>query len=208
MSQLFEIHPVNPQRRLIRQAAELLRDGALIAYPTDSCYAFGWLLDAREPLTRVTRLRQTDKRHVFTLVCRDLAEIATYARVDNSQYRLLRAATPGPYTFILAASRQLPRRLHNPRRKTVGIRVPDHPVAQALLAELDAPLLSSTLLLPDSDPPLPLNDAADIVERLGGELDLILDAGACGVEPSTVIDLTCQPPQVLRQGKGSTDGLL
>lgn len=205
MSQYLRIHPDNPQPRLIRRAVTELRDGGLIAYPTDSSYAFGWTIDNKTAAERVARLRQVDRDHVFTLVCRDLSEIAVYARVDNAQYRLLRSATPGPYTFVLQASRGLPRRLHSPRRKTVGIRVPDHPVVAALLGELGEPVMSSTLSLPDAE--LPMNDPELIDERLGAQLDLIIDAGACGVEPTTVVDLTEQPPQVLRRGRGDVGAL-
>ena len=200
MSQRLQVHPVNPQPRLIRQAAELIRDGSLIVYPTDSGYAFGWHIGNRDVAERLQRIRQTGKDHNFTLVCRDLSEIATYARIENSTYRLLRAHTPGAYTFILRATREVPRRLQNPKQQTVGIRVPDHPVPLALLAELGEPLMSSTLILPDHD--LPLADPDEIWEILCSRIDLLIDSGNCGLDPTTVVDLTGDYPQVLRQGSG------
>lgn len=200
MSQRLQIHPVNPQQRLIRQAAEQIRGGGLIVYPTDSGYAFGWHIGDRDAAERLQRLRQTGKDHNFTLVCRDLSEIATYARVENPTYRLLRAHTPGAYTFILQATREVPRRLQNPKLQTVGIRVPDHPVPLALLAELGEPLMSSTLILPDQD--IPLADPDDIWEALSGRIDLLIDSGNCGLDPTTVVDLTGSYPRVLRQGRG------
>jgi len=201
MSQYFVIHPANPQRRLISQAAEIVRDGGVIAYPTDSCYALGCHLGDKDAMTRLRRIRQVDENHHFTVMCRDLSEIATFARVDNAQYRLLKALTPGSYTFILEGTRELPRRLLHPRRKTIGLRVPDHPVAQALLAELNEPLLSTTLILPDDE--APLNEATDIRARLERDLDLVMDAGPCGVEPTTVVDLTGGTVEIVRKGKGS-----
>jgi tRNA threonylcarbamoyl adenosine modification protein (Sua5/YciO/YrdC/YwlC family) len=200
MSQRLQIHPVNPQQRLIRQAAEQIRGGGLIVYPTDSGYAFGWHIGDRDAAERLQRIRQTGKDHNFTLVCRDLSEIATYARVENPTYRLLRAHTPGAYTFILQATREVPRRLQNPKLQTVGIRVPDHPVPLALLAELGEPLMSSTLILPDQD--IPLADPDDIWEALSGRIDLLIDSGNCGLDPTTVVDLTGSYPRVLRQGRG------
>ena len=200
MAQFFQIHPVNPQARLIRQAVAILRDGGLIAYPTDSSYALGWTMDNKQAVERVERIRQTDRDHVFTLVCRDLSDIATYARVDNAQYRLLKAATPGPFTFILSATRELPRRLANPKRRTVGIRVPDHPIAIALLAELGEPMMSSTLILPGD--PLPLTEADEVRDRLARQVELVIDGGVCDTDPTTVLDLTGEAPEVLRQGKG------
>lgn len=200
MSQRFQIHPVNPQSRLIRQAAEVIRGGGLVVYPTDSGYAFGWHIGDRDAAERLQRIRQTGKGHNFTVVCRDLSEIATYARIDNPTYRLLRAHTPGPYTFILQATREVPRRLQNPKKQTVGIRVPDHPVPLALLAELGEPLMSSTLILPDHD--LPLADPDDIWDAVSGCVDLLIDSGNCGLDPTTVIDLTGSYPQLLRQGRG------
>lgn len=201
MSQYFVIHPDNPQRRLISQAAEIVRDGGVIAYPTDSCYALGCHLGDKDAMVRLRRIRQVDDSHHFTVMCRDLSEIATFARVDNAQYRLLKALTPGSYTFILEGTRELPRRLLHPRRKTIGLRVPDHPVAQALLAELNEPLLSTTLILPGDEEPL--NEATDIRARLERDLDLVMDAGPCGVEPTTVVDLTGGTVEIVRKGKGS-----
>ncbi|MEZ5561868.1 MAG: L-threonylcarbamoyladenylate synthase [Gammaproteobacteria bacterium] len=200
MSQRFQVHPLNPQHRLIRQAAELIRGGSLVVYPTDSGYAFGWHIGDRAAAERLQRIRQTGKDHNFTLVCRDLSEISSYARIDNPTYRLLRAHTPGAYTFILRATREVPRRLQNPKRQTVGIRVPDHPVPLALLAELGEPLMSSTLILPDQA--LPLADPDDIWEALAGRIDLLIDSGHCGLDPTTVVDLTGSYPEVLRQGRG------
>lgn len=202
MTQRFHIHPDNPQHRLVVQAVAILRGGGLIAYPTDSCYAFGCQMGARDAVGRIERIRHTDKHHNFTLVCRDLSEIATYARVEDWAYRLLRAHTPGPYTFVLAATRDVPRRLQNPRRRTIGLRVPDHPVPRAILQELGEPLISSTLLLPGDD--VPVTDPDDIYDRLHGQVDLVIDSGNCGVEPTSVIDLTTGYPRVLRQGRGDT----
>jgi len=201
VAQYFVVHPVNPQRRLVRQAADIVRDGGLIAYPTDSCYALGCRLGDAKALGRLRRLRGMDEKHHLTLMCRDLSEIASYAIVDNVQYRLLKAATPGAYTFILRATREVPRRLLHPRRKTIGVRVPDHVVAHALLAELGQPMLSATLaLLGEATPP---SDAEAIRTALEHDLDLVIDGGSCGVLPTTVIDLTTDVPQVLRRGKGS-----
>ena len=200
MSQLFELHPRNPQQRLIRQAVAIVRAGGLIVYPTDSCYALGCHIGDKDALERIRRIRNADRHHHFTLVCRDLSEIARYARVDNAQYRFLRAHTPGPFTFLLAATRETPRRLQNPRRRTIGIRVPDHPVPQLLLAELGEPLMSSTLLLPGD--PQPLTNAHEIRDRLQHEVEVVLDGGDCGIEPTTVIDLAVDPPAVVRSGKG------
>ena len=201
MAQYFLVHPVNPQRRLVRQAADIVRGGGLIAYPTDSCYALGCRLGDAKALGRLRRLRGMDEKHHLTLMCRDLSEIAAYAIVDNVQYRLLKAATPGAYTFILRATREVPRRLLHPRRKTIGVRVPDHVVAHALLAELGQPMLSATLTLPGAA--IPPSDAQAIRAALEHDLDLVIDGGSCGVLPTTVIDLTTDVPQVLRRGKGS-----
>lgn len=200
MSQLFEIHPQNPQMRLIRRAAEIIREGGVIVYPTDSCYALGCHLGDKTAMARIRRIREADRHHHFTLVCRDLSEIAHYARVDNSQYRLLRKHTPGPYTFLLQATRETPKRLQNPRRRTIGIRVPDHPVPRLLLTELDEPIMSSTLLLPGDD--VPLTNAQDIQSRLEGVIDVVLDGGDCGVEPTTVVDLAGDAPRIIRRGRG------
>lgn len=205
MAQFFSIHPDNPQPRLIRQAVEIVRAGGLIVYPTDSCYAVGCHIGDKAAMERMRVLRGVDARHHFSLVCRDLAEIAVYAQIDNRQFRLLKSATPGSYAFILAASREVPKRLQHPKRRTIGLRVPDHPVARALLAELGEPLLSSTLQLPGDE--MPLNDPDEIRERLKHHVDLILYSGSCGVEPTTVVDLTGEEPVVTRVGKGSVSAL-
>jgi len=200
VAQLFEIHPENPQVRLIRRAAEIIREGGVIVYPTDSCYALGCHLGDKEAMQRIRRIRMADETHHFTLVCRDLSEIARYARVDNRQYRLLRKYTPGPYTFLLRATRDTPKRLQNPKRRTIGIRIPDHPVPQLLLRELNEPIMSSTLLLPGED--LPQTDAREIRKRLEQQVDVVLDGGHCGLEPTTVIDLTSEVPAIVRKGRG------
>jgi tRNA threonylcarbamoyl adenosine modification protein (Sua5/YciO/YrdC/YwlC family) len=200
VSQFFEIHPEYPQARLIRQAAAILREGGLIAVPTDAAYSLVGHVGDAKLLERIRRIRGVDERHHFTLMCRDLSEIATFARVDNAQFRLLKATTPGAYTFILEGTKELPRRVLHPKRKTIGLRVPDHAVIRALLEELGEPVLSSTLLLPEED--LPLVHSDDIRERLARQLDLIIDAGACGLEPTTVVDLTGGAPELLRAGCG------
>lgn len=201
MAQYFQIHPTHPQKRLLRQAAEIVRRGGLIAYPTDSCYALGCHLGDAAAVQRLRRIRAMDDKHHLTLMCRDLSELATYAIVDNVQFRLLRSATPGSYTFILRATREVPRRLMHPKRRTIGVRVPDHPVALALLEELGEPMLSATLSLPGDA--APLADADEIRERLEHSIDLVVDGGHCGVEPTTVIDLSGAEPLVLRHGKGA-----
>ncbi len=200
MSQFFAIHPANPQPRLIRQAAEIVRAGGVIVYPTDSCYALGCHIGDKDAAERLRRIRRVDETHHFTLVCRDLSEIANFAKVDNAQYRLLKSATPGPYTFLLEASREVPRRLAHPKRRTIGLRVPEHVVAQALLEELGEPMLSTTLLLPDLDEPL--NDANEIRDRLERLVDLVIDGGPCGLTPTTVVDLTASEPRLVRAGAG------
>ena len=200
MTQYFEIHPVTPQKRLLRTAVDMILDGAVIVYPTDSTYALGCRMGEKSAVDRIRQIRQLDERHNFTLVCRDLSDIGTYAKVDNVAFRLLKAHTPGPYTFILPATGEVPRLLLHPKRKTIGIRVPDHPVALALAEELGEPLMSTTLLLPDQD--IPYTDAQDIQDRIGKLVDLIIDGGPGGVEPSTVVDLTTGMPSVIRQGKG------
>ncbi len=200
MSQFFQIHPDNPQPRLIKRAVEILRAGGLIAYPTDSCYALGCQLGDTQAVERIRGIRRVDDGHHFTLVCRDLSELATYARVDNSAYRLLRSFTPGPYTFILRATREVPRRLQHPRRRTIGLRVPDNAIAQALLDALGEPLLSSTLLLPGEE--MPMTDPKEIRERLEGRVDLVIDGGNCGLEPTSVVDLSGETPRVVRRGRG------
>ncbi len=205
MTHYLEIHPVNPQQRLVRRAAEILREGGVIVYPTDSGYALGCQLGNKEAMQRIRAIRNIDDRHNFTLVCRDLSEIATYARVDNSAYRLLKARTPGPYTFILKATHEVPRRLQHPKRKTIGIRVPDNPITHSLLDEMGEPIMSSTLLLPGSA--MPMTDAAEICEQLNNRVDLVIDGGYCGIEPTTVVDLVDGVPVVVRRGKGEVAGL-
>ena len=203
MAQFFSIHPTHPQARLVRRAADIVRAGGLIAYPTDSCYALGCHIGDAGALERLRRVRGIDAKHHLTLMCRSLSEIATYAIVDDARFRLLKTATPGSYTFILRATREVPRRLLHARRRTIGVRVPSHPVARALLEELDEPILSATLLLPGET--TPLSEPIEIRERLEHRIDLVLDAGSCGVEPSTVIDLTAEQPVVVRRGKGSLE---
>lgn len=205
MAQLFEIHPLQPQIRLVRQAAAILRDGGLIALPTDCAYSLVGLTGDAKVLERIRRIRGVDERHHFTLMCRDLSQISIYARVDNSQFRMLKSLTPGPYTFILEGSRELPRRVLHPKRKTIGLRVPDHPVVSALLAELGEPLLSSTLLLPDETEPL--TDAEAIRDCLTRELELVIDAGGCGMEATTIVDLSAGEPELIRAGKGPLEPL-
>jgi tRNA threonylcarbamoyl adenosine modification protein (Sua5/YciO/YrdC/YwlC family) len=200
VAEYLELHPKDPQPRLIRRAAEIVRAGGVIAYPTDSCYALGCHIGDKDALERIRRIRNADKHHHFTLVCRDLAEIGRYARVDTPQFRLLKSATPGPFTFLLPATRETPKRLQHPKRRTIGIRVPEHRVPHLLLAELAEPLLSSTLLLPGDEEPL--TDGEQIRERLEYLVDAVLDGGHCGIEPTTVVDLTVTPPVILRQGKG------
>jgi tRNA threonylcarbamoyl adenosine modification protein (Sua5/YciO/YrdC/YwlC family) len=204
MSPYFDLHHLNPPLRLIRRAAEIVRAGGVIAYPTDSCYALGCHIGDAEALERLRRIRGADRHHHFTLVCRDLREIGHYARIDTWQFRLLKAATPGPFTFLLPATRETPRRLQHPKRRTIGIRVPDHVVPRMLLTELGEPLMSSTLLLPGDE--LPLTDGAQIRQRLEHQLDAILDGGHCGIEPTTVVDLAVSPPVVVRQGRGKLAG--
>ena len=206
MSQFFQIHPVNPQQRLVRNAVDIIRADGLCAYPTDSSYALGCPVGDKRGMERIRRIRGLDNRHNFTLVCRDLAEISTDAKVDNSAYRLLKSMTPGAFTFILRATGEVPRRLQNPKRKTIGIRVPDHLIAQALLDELGEPLMSSTVILPGGD--IPESDADEIRARLEHEVDLVIDGGNCGLEPTTVIDMVEGAPQVVRQGCGVVEGIL
>jgi len=206
MSQYFQIHPENPQVRLVRQAVQIIRDGGVVVFPTDSSYAIGCGLDNKAAMERIQRIRRIDNKHNFTLICRDLSEIATYAIVDNINYRLIKSLTPGPYTFILQATREVPRRLQNAKRKTVGVRLPDHIVTQALLRELNEPLMSSTLILPGDD--LPMVDPYQIRLSLEHQVDLVIDGGFCGHEPTTVVDLMESRPQVLREGKGSIGWLV
>ena len=205
MSQFFRIHPDNPQGRLLEGTVRIIRSGGLIVYPTDSCYALGAHLGDRRAAERIRRLRGAGKGHHFTLVCRDLSEISTYARLDNWAYRLLRSLTPGPYTFVLGATGEVPRRLQDPKRRSIGIRVPDHPIAQGMLEALGEPIMSSTLLLPGDE--IPLTDAQEIRDRLEHQVDLIVDGGSCGIEPTTVLDLSKGDLRILREGKGSVAGL-
>jgi tRNA threonylcarbamoyl adenosine modification protein (Sua5/YciO/YrdC/YwlC family) len=200
VTEYLEVHSQNPQRRLLRRAVKLIRAGGVIAYPTDSCYALGCHIGDKVALERLRRIRGADKNHHFTLVCRDLSEIARYARVETWQFRLLKSCTPGPFTFLLEATRETPKRLQHPKRRTIGIRVPDHPVPHMLLEELGEPLMSSTLILPGDE--LPLTDGEQIRERIDHVLDAIVDGGHCGIEPTTVVDLVVSPPVILRQGKG------
>lgn len=200
MAQLFTVHPDNPQPRLIRQAADILRSGGLAAIPTDCAWSLVGHMGDAKVLDRIRRIRDVDVHHHFTLMCRDLSEIANFARVDNAQFRLLKSVTPGPYTFILEATRELPRRILHPKRKTLGLRVPDHPVVSALIEALGEPLLGSTLLLPGEE--LPLADPEDIRDRLQHDLDLVIDGGHCGTQPTTVIDLSSGSPELVRAGAG------
>jgi len=200
MAQYFVVHPENPQQRLIYQAVEIFRSGGVVAYPTDSCYALGCLIGNKDAQDKIRAIRGVGEHHHFTLVCRNLAELANYAQVDNSQFRLLKANTPGQYTFIIKATRELPRRLQHPKRSTVGLRVPKHAVTQALLEALNEPLLSMTMILPNESEPL--NDAWAIRDALEHQLDLVIDAGACNAEPTTVIDLSGESPVLLRAGGG------
>jgi tRNA threonylcarbamoyl adenosine modification protein (Sua5/YciO/YrdC/YwlC family) len=205
MAQFFSVHPTHPQQRLVRQAAEIVRRGGLIAYPTDSCYALGCHIGDKDAMDRLRAVRGLDDRRHLTLMCRDLSEIAIYAMVDNTHYRLMKAATPGSYTFILPATREVPRRLMHPKRRTIGVRVPQHPVAHALLSELGEPMLSATLQLPGEE--TPLSEGDEIRSRLEHQLDLVVDAGHCGIVPSTVIDLTSDTPVVMRVGSGPVEAL-
>lgn len=204
MSQFFQIHPENPQKRLIRQAAEILRNGGVVVYPTDSAYAIGCHLGDKQASDRIKRIRKLDEKHNFTLVCRDLSDIGVYARVDNTQYRLLKTFTPGPYTFILHATSEVPRRLLHPKRRTIGVRVPDNVIVQDLLAEMGEPIMSSTLILPGETDPM--TDPYEIRETLEHDVDLIIDGGFCGLEPTTVVDFTEDDvPRVVREGKGDPE---
>ena len=205
MSQYFEIHPENPQMRLIKQAVEIIDRGGVIAYPTDSSYALGCHIGDKKALERLRRIRKIDDKHNLTLVCSDLSEISTYAKINNSHYRMLKSLTPGPYTFILKATHEVPRRLMHPKRRTIGIRVVDHPVVQAMLDELGQPIMSTTLILPGED--MPMTEADEIRDKLQRELDLVIDSGHCGIEPTTVIRLTEDTPTLSRQGMGRDHGL-
>jgi len=206
MASIVEIHPVDPQPRRIAQVVSAIREGGLIAYPTDSSYALGCHIGDKKAMDRIHRIRQTDKNHNFTLVVRDLSEISLYARVDNWAYRLLKSLTPGPYTLILQATREVPKRLQNPRRRTIGLRVPDHPIVAALLDALGEPIMSSTLSLPGDD--MPLTDPYEIDRRIGHEIELIVDAGPTGIEPTTVVDLSGGSVEILRQGRGDISSLI
>lgn len=205
MAQYFEVHPVNPQARLLKQAAALLEKGGIAAVPTDSSYALVCHLDDKVAADKLRQIRGMDKEHQLTMLCRDLAELSSYAKVNNRQYRLLKAATPGPYTFILDATKEVPRRVSHPSRKTIGLRVPDHKVLQELLAHHNGPLLATTFIAPGETEPL--NDAQDIRERFEHQLAAVIDAGACAQQPTTVVDLTGDEPVVLRQGRGDLQTL-
>jgi tRNA threonylcarbamoyl adenosine modification protein (Sua5/YciO/YrdC/YwlC family) len=200
MAQFFQIHPVNPQARLVRRCVEILLAGGVIIYPTDSSYALGCQLGEKDAMERIRRIRQVDDKHHFTLVCRDLSEITTYAKIDNRAFRQLKSLTPGPYTFIHEATKQVPRRMLHPKRKAIGIRVPDNEICRALLAELDQPILSTTLILPAAEHPL--TDPEEMRELLDKQVDLIIDGGFCGLDPTTVVDMISEPPQLIRVGKG------
>ena len=206
MTELIDIHPVDPQPRQIARVVSLIRSGGLVAYPTDCCYALGCHIGDKRAMDRIRRIRRTDKDHNFTLVCSDLSEIATYARVDNWAYRLLKSFTPGPYTFILRATGEVPKRLQNPKRRTIGIRIPDHPVPLALLEYLSEPIMSSTLLMPGES--LPMTDPLEMAERLKGQVEAVIDSGAGGIEPSTVVDLSENDVRILRQGKGDASAIV
>ena len=205
MTRIIEIHPTNPQPRRVASIVQTIHAGGLIAYPTDSSYAFGCHLGDKRAMDRIRRIRKTDRNHNFTLVCSDLSEISTYALVDNWAYRMMKSMTPGPYTFILKATREVPKRLQNPRRRTIGIRVPDHALVRAVLDTLGEPIMSSTLTLPGDD--LPLTDPAEIEERIGNDIDLVIDAGPTGIEPTSVIDLSGGSAVVLREGLGDVSNL-
>lgn len=201
--QVFKIHPDNPQKRLLSQVAAGLQKDAVILYPTDSAYALGCRIGCKEAMERIRRIRQLDESHDFTLVCRDLSELSSYAQVNNSIFRFLKAHTPGSYTFILEASKEVPRRLQHPKRKTIGLRIPENAIALGLLEELGEPLMSVTLILPGSD--YPLADPEEMVEQLEKHVDFLIDGGSCGIEPTTVVDLTSGTPKLLRQGRGEVD---
>jgi tRNA threonylcarbamoyl adenosine modification protein (Sua5/YciO/YrdC/YwlC family) len=200
MAQFFQIHPVNPQVRLVRRTVEILLEGGVIVYPTDSSYALGCQLGEKSALERIRRIRRMDEKHNFTLMCRDLSEITTYAKIDNQAFRLLKVLTPGPYTFIHEGTKQVPRRLLHPKRKAIGIRVPDNESCRALLGELNQPILSTTLIRPGEEHPMTDPDA--MREALDKQVDLIIDGGFCGLDPTTVVDMIAEPPHVVRLGKG------
>ena len=202
MTQVFNIHPDNPQGRLIESAATILRDGGVVIYPTDSCYALGCHIGEKEAVDRIRSIRKLDPHHNMTLVCRDLSAIASYARVGNAAYRLMKSLTPGPYTFLLKATRDVPRRLQHPRRKTIGLRIPDNPITLSLLDSLGRAMISSSLILPGDT--IPLTDPDEIIRQLCNEVDLIINGGPGGIEPTTVIDLVAERPEIIRQGKGAS----
>ena len=200
VARIIDIHPENPQPRMVAAVVQIIRQGGLIAYPTDSSYAFGCHIGDKRAMDRIRRIRRTDKHHNFTLVCSDLSEISVYARVDNWAYRMLKSMTPGPYTFILQATREVPKRLQHPRRRTIGLRVPDHPLVRAMLDLLGEPIMSSTLSLPGDE--LPMTDPEEILSRIGHQIDAVIDAGSVGIEPTSVIDFSSGTPEVLRVGRG------
>ncbi|NCF52127.1 threonylcarbamoyl-AMP synthase [Gammaproteobacteria bacterium] len=206
MAKLIEIHPKDPQARRVAEVVQIIRNGGLVAYPTDSSYAFGCHIGDARAINRIHRIRRTDKKHNFTLVCKDLSEISVYARVDNWAYRLIKSMTPGPYTFILPATREVPKRLQNPKRRTIGLRVPEHPLVQAILESLGEPIMSSTLLLPGDSQPL--TDPLEIEDRIGHQIDAIIDAGPTGIEPTSVLDLTSGSVDVRRVGRGDVSAFL
>ena len=203
MSQFFSIHPENPQHRLVRQAVEILRKGGVIVYPTDSAYALGCHVGDKKALDKIRQIRRLDKNHNFTLMCRDLSELSVYAKVNNQMFRSLKAHTPGPYTFILEATSEVPRRLMHPKRRTIGLRVPENAIALALLEDLGEPIMSVTLIMPGDE--YPLTDPYDIRDLLEHQVDLVVEGGYCGLEPTTVVDLTGEAPEVIRQGVGRFD---
>jgi len=205
MTRYFEIHPVNPQKRLIQNAVSIVRGGGVIAYPTDSCYALGCHIGDKTALQKIQKIRRLDKKHNLTLLCRDLAEIGTYAKVQNSSFRLMKAATPGPYTFLLMATQGVPKRLQHPKRKTIGVRVPDNQIILDLLEELGEPMLSTSLILPGNS--LPMTDPVEIGEKLCGQIDLVIDGGACGLDATTVVDMTDGQAVIVRQGMGDISAI-
>ncbi len=205
MAQYFNIHPLSPQPRLIRRSVDILREGGVIAYPTDTSYALGCCLDGKEALERIRRIRQLDEQHNFTLICRDMSQTATFAKIDNEAFRLIKSLIPGPFTFILKATRETPRRLQHPKKKTIGIRLPDNPITMALLEELGEPLFNSTLILPGDEEPM--TDPEDIRDRLEKELSLIIDAGIVPYRPSTILGFTEGTPEIIRQGAGEVPSL-
>lgn len=205
MTQYFEIHPINPQKRLIQNAVSIVREGGVIAYPTDSCYALGCQIGDKTALQRIQKIRCLDNKHNLTLLCRDLAEIGTYAKVQNSSFRLMKAATPGPYTFLLMATQGVPKRLQHPKRKTIGVRIPDNQIILDLLEELGEPMLSTSLILPGNS--LPMTDPVEIGEKLCGQIDLVIDGGACGLDATTVVDMADGQAVIVRRGMGDISAI-